>query len=76
MMFGFTAANWQELKKAVLDHPNNNPVVSHTTFQYGEMYEIRCSLISPDGRNPCVRSFWAIEPPIADPKLITAYANP
>jgi hypothetical protein len=76
MLFGFTLANWQELKKALLDHPHNNLVVGQTTFQYGEMYEVSCAIASPDSRNPCVRSFWAIEPPGADPKFITAYAAP
>jgi hypothetical protein len=74
MLFGFTLANWQELRKALLDHPHNNSVVNQTTFRYGEMYEIGCSIASPDRRNPCVRSFWAIEPPSTDPKFITAYA--
>src|SRR6266700_4663768 len=69
MLFGFTLANWQELRKALLDHPHNNAVVNQTTFRYGEMYEIGCSIASPDGRNPCVRSFWAIEPPSTDPEI-------
>jgi hypothetical protein len=76
MLFGFTLANWQELRKALLDHPHTNVVVSQTTFQYGGMYEVSCSIASPDGRNPCIRSFWAIEPPRTDPKFITAYAAP
>src|SRR4051812_45667653 len=66
-LFGFTLTNWQELKKSLLDHPNNHQVVSRTSFPYGEIYEISCSLASPDGRDPCVRSFWAIEPPSRDP---------
>ena len=74
--FGFTSANWQALKSALLDHPNQHPVANLTAFAYGDMYEIRCSIASPDERNPCVRSFWAIEPPGADPKFITAYAGP
>jgi hypothetical protein len=76
MLFGFTQANWQELRKALLDHPHNNAVVSQTTFQFGEMYEVSCSIASPDGRNPCIRSFWAIEPPGTEPKFVTAYAAP
>jgi uncharacterized protein DUF6883 len=58
MLFGFMLANWQELRKALLDYPDNNAVVNQTTFRYGEIYEIGCSIASPDGRNPCVRSFW------------------
>jgi hypothetical protein len=75
-LFGFTLANWQELKKSLLDYPINHPAVNKTSFLYGEMYEINCSIVSLDGRNPCVRSFWAIEPPNPNPKFITAYAGP
>ena len=75
-LFGFTQANWQDLRKALLDHPHNNAVVFQITFQYGEIYEVSCSLVSPDGRNPCIRSFWAIEPPNLKPKFVTAYAAP
>ena len=63
------------LRNALLDHPHTNPVVGQTTFAYGEMYEVRCAIASPDGRNPCIRSFWAVEPPGANPKFITAYAD-
>lgn len=75
-LFGFTLGNWQELKKSLLDHPNNHQVVSQKTSPYGETYEISCSIASPDGKNPCIRSFWAIEPPNPHPKFITAYAGP
>jgi hypothetical protein len=74
--FGFTLANWQELKKSLLDHPKNHSVVNQTSFPYGDMYEVSCSMASPDGRDPCVRSFWAIEPPDPNPRFITAYAGP
>jgi hypothetical protein len=49
MLFGFRLANWQELRKALLDHPHKVAVISQTTFQYGEMYEVSCSIASPDG---------------------------
>src|ERR1700737_27164 len=44
MAFGFTPANWQELKNALLDHPRNNPYVSTTTTPYGEnmKFSVRC----------------------------------
>jgi hypothetical protein len=53
MAFGFTPANWQELKNALLDHPRNNPYVSTITTLCGEKYEVQCSLLTPDTRNPC-----------------------
>ena len=74
MAFGFTPANWQELKNALLDHPRNNPYVSTTTTLYGEKYEVQCSLLTPDTRNPCVRSFWIVLAANPSPQFITGYA--
>src|SRR6266436_5906586 len=76
MAFGFTPANWQELKNALLDHPRNNPYVSTTTTPYGEKYEVQCSLLTPDTQNPCVRSFWIVLAANPSPQFITGYAAP
>lgn len=75
-LFGFTPANWEALGAALVDHPLTNPAVNRTSFRYGEIYEVSCSIASPDGRNPCIRSFWAIETPETRPKFVTAYAAP
>src|ERR1700687_555891 len=69
MAFGFTPANWQELKNALLDHPRNNPYVSTTTTPYGERYEVQRSLLTPDTRNPCIRSFWIVLTANPSPQL-------
>jgi len=74
--FGFSSANWGELKKSLLNHPHRNPVTDRTSSPFGEKFEVSCSLIKPDGRNPCVVSVWIIEPPSSNPRLITAYPNP
>ena len=74
--FGFSLANPAELKKALLDHPLNNPVTKHTVTPYGERYVITCSLATPDGRNPCIITVWDAEPTNPNPRLVTAYANP
>ncbi len=39
------------------------------------LYELRCNLQTPDGRNPCIRTIWEIIGN-APPNFITAYANP
>jgi hypothetical protein len=76
MSFGFTPGNWVELKRALLNHPQNNPVTSQATNPFGRKFEVSCSLVTPDGRNPCIISVWIIEPPDPDPRFITAYPNP
>ncbi|TMJ58673.1 MAG: hypothetical protein E6G81_10510 [Alphaproteobacteria bacterium] len=74
--FGFSLANWAELKKALLDHPLRNPVTDRRSGPFGELFEVSCALATPDGRNPCIISVWLIEPPSANPRFITAYPNP
>ena len=56
--------------------PGMHPVVKVATDVWGMKYEVRCSLRSPDARNPCVRSIWAIDATNADPRLVTAYGYP
>jgi hypothetical protein len=74
--FGFSLANWVELKKALLDHPLQNPVTDQTHNPFGHKFEVSCSLVTPDGRNPCIISIWTIEPSGPNPRFITAYPNP
>ena len=70
---GFNRANWFVLKTALLDHPHANPVSATVRTQWGDTYEVVCNCQSPDGRNPCVKSVWVIEPISTDPKFVTAY---
>jgi hypothetical protein len=75
--FGFSQANWMDLKKALLDHPRTNSVTNFAPTQYGgQKYVVSCSLTTPDGRNPCVVSVWIIEPPDPNPRFVTAYGGP
>jgi hypothetical protein len=76
MFFGFSPGNWVALKRALLNHPLNNSVTSQTSDPFGQKSEVSCSLVAPDGRNPCIISVWIIEPPDPDPRFITAYPNP
>jgi hypothetical protein len=75
MSFGFPLAHWAELKSAFQGHPRNNPVTSQASNPFGQKFEVRCSLVTPDGRNPCIVSVWIIEPPDPSPRFITAYPN-
>src|SRR5437660_11361157 len=74
-LFGFSVVNSAELKKALLDHPLHNPVTDRRRRTFGELFEVSCSLVTPDGRNPCIISVWIIEPPNQNPRFITAYPN-
>jgi|HubBroStandDraft_6_1064221.scaffolds.fasta_scaffold172959_5 hypothetical protein len=74
--FGFSPGNWTELKSALLNHARNNPVTNQAGNPFGQKFEVSCSLVTPDGRNPCIISVWIIEPPDPNPRFITAYPNP
>jgi hypothetical protein len=76
MSFGFSLAHWAELKRALLNHPQNNAVTRQSSNPYGQKFEVSCSLVAPDGRNPCIVSVWIIEPPNPNPRFITAYPRP
>ncbi|MGH7046228.1 MAG: DUF6883 domain-containing protein [Stellaceae bacterium] len=76
LSFGFSQANWAVLKHVLLAHPLANSVKSQTTTPYGEKYLVSCSLMTPDGRNPCVVTVWIIEPADPNPRFVTAYAGP
>ena len=74
--FGFSRANWVDLKAALRGHPLKNAVTSSTANRYGVKYVVSCSLTTPDGRDPCIVSVWIIEPPDPNPSFVTAYPSP
>jgi hypothetical protein len=71
--FGFSQQMWIVLQEALRMHPRTNPVIGVTTNQYGVKYKIRCSLSSPDRRNPCINTVWLVDPQNGAPQLVTAF---
>ena len=72
--FGFTPAQWELLRDALLAHAGSYEVARAVSNLYGAKYIIEGILQSPDGRNPNVRSVWIIEAGSFTPRLVTAYA--
>lgn len=72
LRFGFTHASWDLLRLALARHPVDNPVLSAKPSAEGTRYRVQCSLGTPDGRNPCIISVWAVEDGLA-PRLVTAF---
>lgn len=72
--FGFTLAQWQALRDALLRHVVAHEYVKHILLADGVKYVVEGALQSPDGRNPQVRSVWMIDGGRRYPRLITAYA--
>jgi hypothetical protein len=72
-LFGFSQSRWTVLQNALSLHPQTNPVVKTSPNPYGTRYEVKCSLVSPDGRNPCITTVWVMDPLSSAPRMITAY---
>ena len=72
-LYGFTMQNWMDLQRALVAHPQTHVVVKIKGNAYGSIYEIQCSIKSPDRSNPCIRSFWIIDSANPNPRFVTAY---
>jgi hypothetical protein len=72
--FGFTREYWTAFRSALKQHPRANCLVKINETKFGRKYLVSCTLVTPDGRNPCINTVW-IEDGDATPRLVTAYPN-
>ena len=70
---GFDQAYSYLLRQALLDHPEANKVIATELTDFGVKSVVRCSLATPDGRNPCIASVWICEASSDVQRLVTAY---
>ena len=73
---GFSQRNWETLQYALLAHPTTNAVERVTQTEYGTRYRVRCNLVSPNGRNPCIVTVWALDQGSTTPTFIAAFPGP
>jgi Domain of unknown function (DUF6883) len=71
--FGFDRLRWTEMRDALLGHPLANQVERVRRNPYGTTFGVRCTLSTPNGRNPCITTVWVIDPSGSDPKFVTAF---
>jgi uncharacterized protein DUF6883 len=71
--FGFRVEDWQILAEALRGHGTTNPVVKVDDTAFGTRYTVEGKILSPDGRNPRIRTVWLIETGGSGARLITAY---
>ncbi|WP_156630179.1 DUF6883 domain-containing protein [Methylobacterium sp. Leaf112] len=69
---GFTPQDWHEMADALRAQGSENPVERYESTPYGRKIIVRCHMVTPDGRNPCILTVWMEEDgkPI---RLVTAY---
>jgi len=71
--FGFTREGWRVLAASLLQHPMENEAVEVAPSVHGVKWVVRCSLRTPDGRNPCLTSVWIVDAGQERPRFVTAY---
>ena len=75
MKFGFSVAEIKSLETSLLNHAVTQPVIVAQKSEHGVKYVLECTVQSPDGRNPCIRSVWIVDTGNISPRLVTAYPN-
>ena len=73
--FGFSASEIEQMKTALVLHGLERSVVQVLGTEHGVKYVVECSIVTPDARNPCVRSVWIVDTAKTAPRFVTAYPN-
>ena len=71
--FGFTLEAWPVLADAMRKHAADYEIAGISTTEHGTKYLIEGALITPDARNPDVRTVWIVDEGETIPRLVTAY---
>jgi hypothetical protein len=71
--FGFSVAQWEVLRDALLAHIIEHDVTSTIDGPEGTLYAIEGALNTPDERLPQVRSVWVLDMDSIMPRFVTAY---
>jgi filamentous hemagglutinin len=73
---GFSRLRSSELDPALRVHPVRNQIEDIFLTVHGVKFTVRCSLPSPDGRDPCALTVWIVDPGETQAQFVTAYASP
>ena len=73
VQFGFRREEWPRMADALLRHGASYAVVNREETQYGPTYAVDGIILTPDGRNPRVRTVWMIRYGEDAPQFVTAY---
>ena len=71
--YGFRAQEWEILRDSLADHVRHNPVVRREVTSFGTKYVVEGILVSPDKRNPGIRSVWFVRTSEHYVRFVTAY---
>ena len=71
--FGFQSSQPDLLSDALKSLASSGKVSSVRQTGFGPCYAVEGNIVTPDGRNPRVRSVWIVDEGGVAPRLITAY---
>ena len=71
--FGFVPEQWEVCARALIRHAADHDVATEIDTELAIQYTIEGTLITPDTRNPFIRSVWAIDHGDEFPHFVTAY---
>lgn len=73
---GFSADRIDDLAAALLEHADLRDIASERVTSRGVSRRLRCTIRTPDGRNPCVFVVWFQAAGDWTHRLVTAYPAP
>ena len=71
--FGFRPEAWTMMEVALLEHAAEGDVVDEQDVPYGRLFAVEGRLVTPDRRNPVVRTVWMLALDDDRPRFVTAY---
>ena len=70
--FGFCGDQWTVMRNALIDHATVNHIAGSSQSPHGTKHTVRCSIQTPDRRNPCITTVWIVDGS-RPPRLVTCY---
>ncbi|TXE02959.1 DUF6883 domain-containing protein [Algoriphagus aquimarinus] len=74
-LFGFNIEDIGAFKDSLIQHSVDRDIDQTIESEFGIKYELKCEIITPDQRNPCIVTVWIVESGKEEPRLVTAYPN-
>ena len=71
--FGFSTERWEEFADALRRQAATHEVARVVETPYGPRNHVDGAIVTPDGRNPWVRTVWQIDLGRDYPRFITAH---
>lgn len=75
LAFGYTRDDWQQLALDLRQFHLPADVLTTRTTPYGQRYEIRAAITTPNSKQLIIRSVWQIDTGTTEPRLLTLFPD-